>query len=495
MKKTIYKISTLVLALAMILSSCDMLSDFGDTNVNPAVTNTPNTAALLTNVLSGFNAYSTVYAPALYCQYFSETQYTEVSTYTSNQASPMATYSGHLEDLQNIINTNTNEATKAVAALNGANENQIAIARILKAYIFWTITDRWGDIPYKTALKGDPKVSYESQESIYKDLIKELTEAVAQFTTGAAIKGDIVYNGDVAKWKKMANSVRMLMALRLTKRYPGASEYAATEFKAALADAAGSISSNADNFTLVYPGGNFKNQYFNMYDGRKDYGESETMTNILTTVLGNDARTAVFGADVNGNPSTLGVPYGLSRDDATDWTNNNTAWAYVFNPAYREATDPLFIVKASAILLARSEAADRGWTTETANTESLYQSGITAAFTQWGLAAPSAAYFASGPVDLTAAFGTGANLAKINLQQWIAFFPDGIQGWGNWRRTNVPALTPAPAAVNNPKVIPRRYIYGSTDYSLAKDSVEASVIKQFGALNKDLMDSKIWWDN
>ena len=59
------------------------------------------------------------------------------------------------------------------------NANQIAIARIMKAYIFWTITDCWGDVPYTDALNGDPNVAYDTQESIYKDLIKELTESVS----------------------------------------------------------------------------------------------------------------------------------------------------------------------------------------------------------------------------------------------------------------------------------------------------------------------------
>ena len=151
-------------------------------------------------------------------------------------------YAGDLYDLQNIIIKNTDDDTKPQQLLNGANENQIAIARILKAYIYWKITDRWGDIPYTDALKGDPNVTFDTQETIYKALITEMTEAVAQFTAGgAAIKGDIIYGGDIAKWKKFANSCRMLMALRLSKVYPGAAEYAATEFKAALASPAGSI--------------------------------------------------------------------------------------------------------------------------------------------------------------------------------------------------------------------------------------------------------------
>ena len=41
---------------------------------------------------------------------------------------------------------------------------------------------------------------------------------------------------------------------------------------------------NDDNFVVNYPGGNFRNPFYNMYDGRKDYGESATMTTIMTTL-------------------------------------------------------------------------------------------------------------------------------------------------------------------------------------------------------------------
>jgi hypothetical protein len=492
MKKSIYKITTFALAVVLLFSSCNKLSDFGNTNTNPAATNAPNTAALLTNVLSEFGGYGSHRGSALYCQYYSETQYPELSIYTANLASPMGVYSGFIYDLQNIIKTNTDEATKTVAELNGANANQIAIARILKAYIFWTITDRWGDVPYKTSLSGDPAVSFESQESIYKDLIKELTEAVAQFTTGAAIKGDIAYSGNIANWKKLANSMRMLMALRLTKKYPGAAEYAATQFKAALTDAAGSIDENSENFMLTPPGGNFKNEFWEMYDGRKDYGESATMTTIMSNL--SDLRQTVYGSDVNGVPSSKGVPFGRLRSFIDPWCGANPDYTYVMANAYRTETSPIFILTASHVLLARAEAADRGWTTETANTKVLYESGITASFTQWGIAAPTAGYLASGSVNLTNPFGTGANLALINLQQYVAFYPNGLQGWANWRRTNIPALTPAPDGTNSPLVVPRRYMYGSTDYSLNGDSVKAAVVRQWGAENKDLMDQKVWWD-
>ena len=85
----------------------------------------------------------------------------------------------------------------------------------------------------------------------------------------------------------------------------------------------------------------------------------------------------------------------------------------------------------------------------------------------------------------------GANLPFIALQQWIAFYPDGIQGWSNWRRTGVPALTPALDATNSPKVIPRRYVYGTADYSLTAAGIAAAVSRLTGG---DKMDSKVWWD-
>lgn len=359
MKKTFHKIGVLALGIVLLSTSCSKMEEFGNTNVNPAATNKPITSALLTNVLSGIGGYAANNTSSLYCQFYSETQYPDISCYSSNAATPMANYSGLLYDLENIIINNTDEATKATAALNGSNANQIAIAKILKAYIFWVLTDRWGDIPYSEALKGDPNVKFDTQETVYKGLLKDLTDAVAGFDNGAPLKGDIAYGGDVTKWKKLANSMRMLMSLRLSKVYTAASDYAATQFKSALSDGAGSISSNADNFTLVYPGGNFRNPYYAMYDGRKDYGESETMTSLMTS-LGGDARQSVFGADLNGNASTKGVPYGRNRDFLTGWTGANPDYCYVFAVSARQQTSPLAIVRAASVLLARAEAADKG---------------------------------------------------------------------------------------------------------------------------------------
>lgn len=480
--KTIILISVVLIGLAG--GGCE-IDEFDKTNTNPLTTNLPVTGALLTSALIDLG-YAEV-GPGLYCQYFSQTFYTDFSCYSANNSNSMDFYTEGLYDLQNIINTNTDNATKSYAESSGANENQIAIARILKAYYFRLITDYFGDVPYADALKGDPEVKYDTQESIYKNLIKELTESVAQFTTGRPVKGDIVYNGDTGKWKKFANSLRMMLALNLSKRYPGTSEYAANEFRAALADGAGSIESNTDNFQLKYPtNSTYKNPFYTEFMGGNT-AESATMVSILNDYIGGDQRQLVFGSDRSGNPSNTGVPYGRSRSYSDPWCQQHPARCYVMAPQFRSESSPLFLLKASSVLLARAEAADRGWTSE--NASDLYKAGITASFTGWGLPAPDADYIAKTNVALGPA---GSNLKQIAYQQYLAAYPDGHLGWNIWRRTGYPVLFPAPDAVNFPKLIPRRFMYGTSDYSLTASAIEEALARL--APNGDKMDSRVWWD-
>ena len=488
MKKSVFILSLFIL---LILPRCEKLKDFGNTNTNPDATSIPNTAALLTNTLSNLIWNPWIHngnlSAGMYCQYFSETYGTVTSCYASNQDSPMWLFSGVLNDLHSIISINSDKATRTAAEICGANDDQIAIARILKAYIYWNITDCWGDIPYTDALKGNPNVNYDTQETIYKDLLKELTEAVVQFTSGTPIKGDIAYNGDIAKWKKLANSLRMLMSLNLSKQFPGVSDYAAVQFNAALTDAAGSIESNEDNFQLNYPGGAaFRNPFYDLYYNSAYHGESATLVSILTDSIRNDGRQIVFGADVNGNPSTLGVPYGREDSYIVPWCQQNPTWCYILAPEFRQETSAYYIIRASSVLLARAEAADRGWTAE--NSPILYQAGIAASFTQWGLEVPDASYFSNPNVVLGP---PGENLKQIAIQEYLAYYPDGIGGWNTWRRTGWPVLYPAPDAINYPKQIPRRFMYGADDYSLTKEGVEAAVARMPGG---DKMDSRVWWD-
>lgn len=471
--------STVLLSATFILPGCNKIKDFGDTNKNPGATTSPIIGALLTNVEAQVGGLASMTRGGLYAQYFSETQYTDVSLYSLPQLSFTGYYSGALYDLENIV-------------IQNESNNMNAVARILQQYFFWRVTDMWGDVPYSEALKGDAHPAYDKQEDIYKGMISALTEAVQSFDNTSVITGDVIFNGNVSAWKKTANSMRMLMALQLSKKFPGAGDYAATEFKAALNDAGGYIAANSDNFAIKYPGGNFKCDWWGVYNGRKDYAESQTMTDLLGSL--GDSRIGVFGGatELSGQPnsedaSSIGVPYGLAKTSAEAFTAANTSWARVLRGDFRKETGVTTVLSAGQVALARAEAADLGWTSE--NLVNVYQLGIRLSFEAWGLTAPTSTYLNQPSVAI--APGASVNKRNISIQRYISHYPDGLTGWNLWRKSGFPALSPAPDATNESKQIPRRYVYATSEYNTNKDAVEEAVGRLSGG---DSQDSKIWWD-
>ncbi len=467
-------ITLLALPFIMIASGCSKLDDFGDTNVNPAGTNEPILAALLTNVESGLGGYAAQTRGGLYGQYFSETQYSDASLYSLPQINFAGEYAGSLMDLQNIRNVNS-------------SKNMSAVAKILQQYIYWTLTDRFGDLPYSEALNGNPTPTFDSQETIYKGILSNLKSAVDEFDNTSLITGDIINGGDVTKWKQFANSLRLLVSLRLAKVYTAADGYAALEFKSALAHSAGVIDANSKNIVIAYPGGTFKNPWFATYDGRKDYGVSNTMMSQLSAF--GDTRVGAFaGASETAgstSTSTIGVPYGVKRATAEAFTAANPTWARILRGNLRNDNSPLVLIGAAHVYLARAQAADLGWTAESIATN--FQAGVNASFTQWGLTVPASSYFATTGVTLGAA---GTNKKAIAIQRWIAAFPDGLQGWSIWRETGFPTLTPAIDAVNTGGQIPRRYTYGQNEYATNPVNTKAAAT----AMGGDTQDTKLWWD-
>lgn len=508
MLRQLYKYLAAVGCIALLAtSSCKKIDEFGDTNVNPGATTSPVTSALLTNVLStlsyetwdagsagGLNVVS-----GLYCQYFSETQYTDVSVFNKEKAdwnfyytADKNTYTanGPLFALTTIIKANTDSSTKVAAALNGSNANQIAVARILKAYIFANLTDIYGDLPYSKALTGDNGVvPYDKQQAIYTDLFKELTAAVAQFDGGAAVKGDILFGGDATKWKKFANSIHLLLGLRLSKVDPATGQ---KEVQAALA---GGVIGQGESILLKYPGGSFLNPVYNYYDVTKrfDYAVSKTMTDWLSTH--NDPRIVTYGT------SSIGFPFGLSRDNAVAFANANTKYAQLLKGQNQPQDDPFIIMCSGEIFLARAEAAERGWTAE--DPAAMYQAGIQESWNMWSSFIPASDttdlkkfnstafsnYMSSSNIDLSA----GNALTKICTQEWVTHYPAGPRGWSDWRRTGVPSLVAGPGAVNTQ--IPRRIAYGQNEYSYNPTNVAAAAAQYVGSNGeKDSNYGRVWWD-
>ncbi len=496
-----------LISLGLLGTGCAKMSEFGNTNQNPNGISTPVTSALLTNALSQVGGFAANVRRGVYAQYLSENQYTETSLYALPLLEHAPTYSGPLQDLQTIIDYNTDPKSAGLASANGSNANQIGIARILKAYIYWTVTDAWGDVPYSEALLGASNLTpkFDKQEDIYFSIIKECKEAVAGFDNGAPIKGDILYGGSTAKWTKFANSLRMMMATRLTNKYPAAGGKAAVEF----ADAAAGphIDNNADNAVIQYPGGGYQNPWYLVYQTRDDYASSKTLGDILGGL--SDSRSTVFGTP---GPT---FPYGLTRDLAIAYGNSvGNAQSRVLATSFRQPNSPVTVVGASMVLLARAEAKERGWIAGgTGGAEADYNAGITASFNEWGLSVPagyltgSANYNSGAGVPGSIGAGTAPydnfratpdnnlqnaatpdKLKRIALQYYIAAFPNGNEGWSNQRRTGVPFLTET--RFKTGKFV-NRYTYGSQSYALNNVNTTAAA----AAIGGDVQETKVWWDN
>lgn len=468
-KKFLYALSAL---LFIGVAGCNKIEDFGNTNVDPNAVGNPIPSSLLANAMNAARGISFQATPGYYAQYFSETQYPSASAYVLQQVAFTGSYSGSLYDLNNII------------GLSSSTVNQKNVAKILMQYTFWDLTNEFGDLPYSEALLGVEKSApkYDSQENIYKGILSTLKTVSTSFDA-SAIPGDIMMGGSVAAWKRINNSLRLMVALQLSKKYPGANDYAATEYKAALADAGGVITTNAQNWTIV-PAAGYKNNYWSTYDGRKDLAVSNTFMNLLGS-LGDTRANALGGAsEVPGNndPSNIGVPYGVTRLQATTFTAANPNWARVLRGEFRTELAPVFILTAAQVALGRAEAANLGWTTDVAATQ--YAAGITLSFEQWKTPLP-AGYLAQADVAL----GTD-NAKKIATQRYIATFPDGSRAWDITRKTGFPVLAIAPDAQNASKTIPNRYAYATAEYVTNKESVTAAA-----ALlpNGDTQESKVWW--
>lgn len=475
MKKIFIILSVATLGLG--IQGCSKLEDFGNTNLNPAATSEPIISALLSNVEAGLGGYAASTRGGIYCQYFSETQYTDVSLYSIPQIDFVENYAGPLMDLQVIKNRNE-------------SNNMTQVATILQQYIFWNVTNNWGDVPYSEALKGAEftNPAYDTQESIYKGIVTNLANAVSAMD-GSTISGDLLFGGDVASWKRFANSLRMLVAIQASK---ADAAWAKDAFTAALSDAGGYIANNAQNAALNYPGGNFKNPWFNLYNGRKDFGESKTMTDLMASL--SDSRQEVFGGATQDfsasnalESSDVGMIFGVERSTAEAFTAANTNWARILRGDKRKENSPQVLISAAQVALARAEAANLGWTSE--NITTVYNQGITLSFEQWGVTIPGN-YLASAKVAIGAA-GASGNDEKIATQRYIASYPDGAQGWNIWRKSGYPTLTPAPDAVNDSGEIPRRYTYAASEFTSNKASVEAAVARITGG---DTQDSRVWWD-
>ncbi|HTJ52017.1 MAG TPA: SusD/RagB family nutrient-binding outer membrane lipoprotein [Cyclobacteriaceae bacterium] len=408
--------------------------------------------------------------------------------------------------------------TLAVPSLRNAytasegNAEALAVLDIWKVYMFHRFTDSWGPVPYSKAGVGGASIAYDSQESMYADFFKLLDAAnttldASSESTIAIFKSyDKVYDGNIEKWRRFGNSLRLRLALRLSDV-----DASTAKTQAEAAVTAGVIESNTGSAYFATS----SNEYNDFVDVAKYWGFYMTadMESILKGY--NDPRLAIW-FEANSNGHFVGQPNGgpTVRDWSTDtlsMTNQTTTFA-------DNVKKPIEIMMASETSFNLAEGALNGWSMGSGTAQSYYEKGISLSLQQWGVTNSSAIntyiagtstaadptfasyYAAEGintpPVDVPVLWaGTVAEQRKqIAVQKYLGLFPESWEAWSDLRRTDADILYPLLATENTAvgKGVMKRLTYLPNEYSTNTDAVNTAVGTIPGGL--DVGNANVWWD-
>jgi hypothetical protein len=504
-------IATTLLA-SVSLASCDM-GDFGNLNVSPNKPAEPYTSMMFT-FSARYVRYNVMTAasydpwPMLRTGYLSEAKNNQYGAMTTTVTFSTSNYYRYvIRNLNSIIEMNEDEDQKSETSVLsfGENANQIAVARTLRAYFYMTLTDILGPIAYSEAFQGEsddnwtPK--YDSQEDVFTGLDADLREAFAQFdTTGSLSSADILYNGDISKWKKFNATLRMMLAIKLADVAP---EVGKSRFQQAYND--GGITEVEDGFHYTFDTNSDAYAWL-YYTGNMDYAArslSFAPNKVIVDELKerNDPRMfSYFTLDgyrgtVDGDPNDVnsyeGIPFGLESNAAV---TSAAATACSVNATYCDPQATYGIITAARSLLVEAEAAELGWIN--ASAKDLYEAGIRASFgfqaTYHTAISGVEDYLAQPEIQLSS--NKEEALDQIVMQRFLAgFMTDGVEAWSDWRRYNVPTLPIyAGQELEGVEVYPYRLAYSEADKQYNVENTTDIINKYFNGV--DDMWQRVWWD-
>ncbi len=394
---------------------------------------------------------------------------------------------------------------------------EYALADIWWVFSFHRLTDYYGPIPYFDAGEPANTVKYDSQESVYDDFFKRLASAAAVLKSNAAAKPyashDVIYDGDAAKWLKFCNTLRLRLALRISKADPARAK---TEAEAAIAD--GVMTEREDNAVMM------KNLTGGDYNGLatiSGWGEFRMSASMESYLKGyDDPRIGIYFQPAFSTQTYEGLRNGLDATQLAITKNTNDATSnvgtrWIVNTGAGSAwdrqlaADQEIMFTAEAYFL-RAEAALNGWQAG-GTAKELYENGIRASMAYWGVSDGAADAYIAGtkapvapedgmnsPAVATIPVSWGATEAiqreQIATQKWLAVYPDGLEAWAEVRRTGWPKLYDVLNSVNNDlptTARPRRIPFLSAEYTNNAPAME-NAVKLLGGPDKP--NTPLWWD-
>lgn len=497
------KYKNIFAALIFMLSilGCD---DFGDMNSNPnAPESIDNSPELLLTGLQR-DALNQMVTAAwsdgnVMPQYFARIVFTSFDLFEWGSSS--GTWNG----LFTVARTSYSLYNIGV---NNDNTSYQAVSLILKSWAFHILTDMYGDIPYSEALKAkaegifSPK--YDTQESIYKGILVDLEEANTLLSAAnlPLIKGDIIFEGDLLKWRKLANSLRLRALLRLsnieeqteidvegeiTKMLTNPTQYPAIE-------------SNEDNGTLIYTTSppNVHPRSVSVYriGSLLEWRMSETVEQVLKAY--DDPRLMRWFEPTEksveaGTPEWAGMKNGLSEGDAYTYKGGASFLSSINLDLYNSPNElEAIIMLSSEVWFIKAEAALRyPGVAKAIDAQTAYETGIERSFEYWKVPIPDD-YLArlSSNSEVTVPVAFDGKIETVITQKWLSLFYTDYQAFCEFKRTSFPVfIKPGPDAIY--PTYPSRFNYPTEEQALNKENYDVAVARQ----GPDVNTTPVWWEN
>jgi len=391
--------------------------------------------------------------------------------------------------------------------------NFYAWANVLKIFAMQRVTDNYGPIIYSDYGSTNSAINYDTQQKVYYSFFSELDSAINVLTTYAKQgnlafkKFDLAYAGNVSQWVKIANSLRLRLAIRISKVDP---IKAKLEAEKAVSQSYGVIENNIDNFMVALNGTEHPLWLYSR--GWSDARMCATVTSILGGY--GDPRLPVYFAPAT-DSSVIGTFEGIRQ--GVDITSKSTYVNFSSLGTIYETAKSVQIMTAAEVAFLRAEGALRGWNMG-GTAKDFYNQGINLSLSQYGLSSSYSSYVNDSSStfsayvdpknpennflpssDITIKWDESASLEqkleRIMTQKWIAVFPDGQEAWSEFRRTGYPKLLPVVVNYSGGTISTSQFVrrtpYPDEEYTSNAEGVAGGVLLLGGP---DTGGTRVWWD-
>jgi len=495
--KNIYKIKVLILT-AFLFAACT--EGFEEINVDKNLPLEANSGQLLTStIFDGLNPHLNVQLGLTnqIMQYNVFRNSNDLDAY--NFVSGAGTFESFWKAAYHVI-LDSNESI-AFAEENELNA-YVGAGKTINAFYLASLTELWIDVPYSQGATGLDNIqpSYDKQQDIYPQiltLLEEANTALANDTEGFVLDGDILFDGDLMLWRKMANSLRLRYLLRLANQ---GSVNAASQINSIVSNPSTYpiIESNTEAAIYDFTGVSPNTSDFSLRTALSGLSPSARYVDVLDGVDANDdadddPRLAFFASKPIGdgvnpyNGPFVGVLSGTTREVAQGTGGNAEIWASQFTSRFQDERGLLdfVFINYAEVQFILAEARLNNWIT-TSTAQSYYEIGIAANLAYWNLDMPSG-FLTRADVVWDDTLNTLMN------QKWIAmFFNNTLEMWGDHKRTGLPNLVPGPLATTVKNgVVPTRVFYPALEQSVNADNYNAAS----SSIGGDEITVRHWYQN